>query len=102
MKGELKQRLTTYFRQHSDVGSGALKKRDAYIKSLEDETLFRYVKDYRQDQANKKERRKIKEQEYNEKLIVENSKRNHIHTLRDLKLTPGREEENTGKLASFI
>ena len=79
-KGELKERLNTYFRQHSDVGVGALKKRNAYKSSLENEKLFRYAKLYKKDQEAKAERQQKKADEYNENEAKRKGKKANIHT----------------------
>ena len=53
VKGDLKIKLDDYYYKHSDVSSGALKKRDGFIKNLENETLFRDEKDYNAAQIKK-------------------------------------------------
>ena len=76
----LKEILNTYFRQHSDVGKGALKKRDAYKKSLENETLFTFNKLYKIDQEAKAKLQQEEADKYNKKEEKRKEKKPNIHT----------------------
>ena len=76
----LLDRLNTYFRQHSDVGVGALKKRNAYKSSLENETLFTFNKLYKIDQEAKAEKQQEEADKYNKKEEKRKERKPNIHT----------------------
>ena len=77
-------------------------KKNGYIENLKKEKLFRNNVEYKQHQDDKKARLEQEAEFYDKKTKAQKSKVSHIHTLQDIKSSPGWDNDPQLKAAGFV